>query len=136
MLQAWNFVLVTPPSPDHPGNLHHPVGTIASVHSFTQSAIGPTLLGFLVLVLVGSFTLFAQRGICWPRRPGSRTWSPEGTFLANNLLLTVFVVVLIGTMFDHPRGGHGDPGRCEGPSSTGSPCPFRSCSCSWSASAR
>jgi len=76
-------------------------GTINSVHSFTQSAIGPALLGFLVLVLVGSFTLFATRSHLVASSPRIETFvSREGTFLVNNLLLTVYAfVVLIGTTY-------------------------------------
>ena len=102
MLQAWNFVLVISAfALTILGTFITRSGTIASVHSFTQSAIGPTLLGFLVLVLVGSFTLFAQRGHLLASAPRVENMvSREGTFLANNLLLTVFAfVVLIGTMF-------------------------------------
>ena len=62
MLQAWNFVLVISAfALTILGTFLTRSGTINSVHSFTQSAIGPALLGFLVLVLVGSFTLFAMR---------------------------------------------------------------------------
>ncbi|HEX6947181.1 MAG TPA: cytochrome c-type biogenesis CcmF C-terminal domain-containing protein [Acidimicrobiia bacterium] len=102
MLQAWNFVLVISAfALTILGTFITRSGTIASVHSFTQSAIGPTLLGFLVLVLVGSFTLLAQRGHLVASAPRIESLvSREGTFLANNLLLTVFAfVVLIGTMF-------------------------------------
>jgi cytochrome c-type biogenesis protein CcmF len=76
-------------------------GTINSVHSFTQSAIGPTLLGFLALVLVGSFTLFATRSHLVSSAPRIDSFvSREGSFLANNLLLTLYAfVVLIGTTY-------------------------------------
>lgn len=102
MLQAWNFVLVISAfALTILGTFITRSGTIASVHSFTQSAIGPALLAFLLLVLVGSFTLFAQRSHLVASSPRIESFvSREGTFLANNLLLTVFAfVVLIGTMF-------------------------------------
>ncbi|MFO7299409.1 MAG: cytochrome c-type biogenesis CcmF C-terminal domain-containing protein [Actinomycetes bacterium] len=102
MLQAWNFILVISAFAfTILGTFITRSGTIASVHSFTQSAIGPALLGFLVVVLVGSFTLFAQRAHVVASSPRIERWvSREGTFLANNLILTLFAfVVLVGTMF-------------------------------------
>jgi cytochrome c-type biogenesis protein CcmF len=102
MLQAWNFVLVISAfALTIFGTFLTRSGTIDSVHSFTQSAIGPTLLGFLVLVLVGSFTLFSWRGEMVASTPRIDSLvSREGTFLANNLILTVYAfVVLIGTTY-------------------------------------
>jgi len=102
MLQAWNFVLVISAfALTILGTFLTRSGTINSVHSFTQSAIGPALLGFLVLVLVGSFTLFAMRSHLVASSPRIETFvSREGTFLVNNLLLTVYAfVVLIGTTY-------------------------------------
>jgi cytochrome c-type biogenesis protein CcmF len=102
MLQAWNFVLVISAfALTILGTFLTRSGTINSVHSFTQSAIGPALLGFLVLVLVGSFTLFATRSHLVASSPRIETFvSREGTFLINNLLLTVYAfVVLIGTTY-------------------------------------
>ncbi len=102
MLQAWNFVLVISAfALTILGTFLTRSGTINSVHSFTQSAIGPALLGFLVLVLVGSFTLFASRShtVGTSVRLDSLV-SREGTFLANNLLLAVYAfVVLVGTTY-------------------------------------
>jgi cytochrome c-type biogenesis protein CcmF len=102
MLQAWNFVLVISTfSLTILGTFLTRSGTINSVHSFTQSAIGPALLGFLVLVLVGSFTLFATRADLVASSPRIESMvSREGTFLANNLLLSVYAfIVLIGTTY-------------------------------------
>ena len=102
MLQAWNFVLVIGAfAMTILGTFLTRSGTIASVHSFTQSAIGPVLLGFLVLVLIGSFTLFAIRApvVAQPSRLESLS-SREGAFLYNNLVLTVYAfVVLVGTIY-------------------------------------
>lgn len=102
MLQSWNFILVISAfALTILGTFLTRSGTINSVHSFTQSAIGPALLGFLVLVLVGSFTLFATRAELVASSPRLDSMvSREGTFLANNLLLTVYAfVVLIGTTY-------------------------------------
>lgn len=102
MLQAWNFVLViTVFALTILGTFLTRSGTINSVHSFTQSAIGPALLGFLVLTLIGSFGLFATRSHLVSTSPRIDSFvSREGSFLANNLLLTVYgFVVLIGTIY-------------------------------------
>lgn len=102
MLQAWNFILVISTfALTILGTFLTRSGTINSVHSFTQSAIGPALLGFLVLVLVGSFVLFSTRSDLVASSPRLDSFaSREGTFLANNLLLSVYAfVVLIGTTY-------------------------------------
>ena len=119
MLQAWNFVLVISAfALTILGTFLTRSGTIQSVHSFTQSAIGPILLGFLVLVLGGSFALFATRSHLVASAPRLDSFaSREGSFLANNLLLTVFgLVVLVGTVyplvleaFTGTRVGVGEP---------------------------
>ena len=102
MLQAWNFILVISTfALTILGTFLTRSGTINSVHSFTQSAIGPALLGFLVLVLVGSFVLFSTRADMVATSPRLESFvSREGTFLANNLLLSVYAfIVLIGTTY-------------------------------------
>ncbi|MDX1448540.1 MAG: heme lyase CcmF/NrfE family subunit, partial [Acidimicrobiia bacterium] len=102
MLQSWNFVLVIGAfALTILGTFLTRSGTIASVHSFTQSAIGPVLLAFLVIVLIGSFGLFALRAndVAQPSRMESLS-SREGAFLYNNLVLTVYAfVVLVGTLY-------------------------------------
>jgi cytochrome c-type biogenesis protein CcmF len=76
-------------------------GVFNSVHSFTQSAIGPTILAFLGLALVFSVALLALRiDRLSPegRIEGAR--SRDGMFLVNNLLFVLFTfTVLIGTVF-------------------------------------
>ncbi len=76
-------------------------GVFNSVHSFTQSAIGPTILAFLATATIWSVLLLAARidrlgsdG----RLEGAR--SRDGMFLLNNLLFVLFTfTVLIGTVF-------------------------------------
>lgn len=102
MLQAWNFVLVIGAfALTILGTFLTRSGTIASVHSFTQSAIGPALLGFLVVIVVGSLGLFAARAHLVAQSPRLDSLSSrEGAFLLNNLLLTVYAfVVLVGTLY-------------------------------------
>ncbi len=102
MLQAWNFVLVLATfALTILGTFLTRSGVVLSVHSFTESGIGPVLLGFLLLVLVGGFGLFAARGerIASLSRPDSLA-SREGAFLVNNLLLSLFAfVVVTGTVY-------------------------------------
>ncbi|MGH8944867.1 MAG: heme lyase CcmF/NrfE family subunit [Acidimicrobiia bacterium] len=119
MLQAWNFVLVISAfALTILGTFLTRSGTTQSVHSFTQSAIGPVLLGFLLLVVVGSFALFSTRSQLVGSTPRlEHLVSREGSFLANNLLLTVYAfVVLTGTTypmfveaFTGERVGVGEP---------------------------
>ena len=102
MLQAWNFVLVIAAfALTILGTFLTRSGVIASVHSFTQSAVGPILLVFLVVVVIGSLALFAWRAhvVASPPRLESLV-SREGALLANNLLLTLFAfTVLVGTIY-------------------------------------
>ncbi|GAB3366319.1 MULTISPECIES: heme lyase CcmF/NrfE family subunit [Amycolatopsis] len=101
-LQAWNFVLALATfALTILGTFLTRSSVVASVHSFTQSGVGPALLGFFVVVLAGGFTLFALRGEHVASRTGSlRLASREGLFLVNNLVLCLFAfVVLLGTVY-------------------------------------
>ena len=76
-------------------------GVFNSVHSFTQSAIGPTILGFLAVALLFSVALLAFR-IDKLEGEGNieGAISREGMFLVNNLLFVLLTfTVLIGTVF-------------------------------------
>ena len=76
-------------------------GVLESVHSFTESGIGPLLLGFFALVAAVSVGLIAWRGDDL-RSEGSMASpvSRTGAFLGNNLLFGAFAfVVLLGTVF-------------------------------------
>jgi cytochrome c-type biogenesis protein CcmF len=76
-------------------------GVFNSVHSFTQSSIGPTILVFLAACLLFTVVSLALRIDTLESEgriesPGSR----EGMFLVNNLLFVLFTfTVLIGTVF-------------------------------------
>ncbi|CAN5536806.1 heme lyase CcmF/NrfE family subunit [soil metagenome] len=76
-------------------------GVLESVHAFTESAIGPWILGFFGLIVAVTVGLIGFRGDRL-RSPG-RIDSPlsrEGAFLANNVLFAAFAfVVLLGTVF-------------------------------------
>jgi cytochrome c-type biogenesis protein CcmF len=102
MLQSWNFVLViTTFALTILGTFLTRSGVIVSVHSFSQSAIGPALLIFLVIILLGSLGLFAMRAHTIASSPRLDALnSREGVFLFNNLMLTVFAfMVLTGTLY-------------------------------------
>ena len=76
-------------------------GVVQSVHAFSNSSIGPMLLGFFGLIVAATVGLIGWRGDRL-RSPG-RIDSPlsrEGAFLANNVMFAAFAfVVLLGTVF-------------------------------------
>ncbi|MEX2290523.1 MAG: cytochrome c-type biogenesis CcmF C-terminal domain-containing protein [Mycobacteriales bacterium] len=76
-------------------------GVIESVHAFSQSTIGPILLGFLLLVLLASGALFVWRSDRLRDDDALlRTVSRETAFLGNNLLLAgLAFTILLGTTF-------------------------------------
>jgi cytochrome c-type biogenesis protein CcmF len=76
-------------------------GVIASVHSFTQSNVGPFFLVFLVLSAIASFTLFKVRlPLLQADARLESMVSREASFLFNNLLLIgIAFSVLWGTLF-------------------------------------
>jgi cytochrome c-type biogenesis protein CcmF len=102
MLQAWNFVLVLATfSLTILGTFLTRSSVVVSVHSFSQSPVGPALLTFFVLVVAAGFALIALRAerVASLSRPESLA-SREGVFLVNNLLLSLFAfVVLLGTTY-------------------------------------
>ncbi|MGH8998343.1 MAG: heme lyase CcmF/NrfE family subunit, partial [Acidimicrobiia bacterium] len=102
MLRVWNLSLVLATfCLTILGTFLTRSGVINSVHSFTQSPIGPWLLTFLGVCVLTGVGLIAWRGDRL-RSPG-RVDSPvsrEGAFLANNLLFAGFAfVVLLGTVY-------------------------------------
>ncbi|MGH9458496.1 MAG: heme lyase CcmF/NrfE family subunit, partial [Thermoanaerobaculia bacterium] len=76
-------------------------GVFNSVHSFTQSSIGPTILAFLAAALVWTVWLLAANIDRIESEPGTfHGASREAMFLVNNLLFVLFTLtVLIGTVF-------------------------------------
>ncbi len=102
MLRLWNLsLLLATFSLTILGTFLTRSGVLDSVHSFTQSGIGPTILVFFGLVVAATITLIAWRGDRL-RSPGTidSPVSREGAFLVNNLLFAGFAfVVLLGTVF-------------------------------------
>jgi cytochrome c-type biogenesis protein CcmF len=76
-------------------------GVLDSVHAFSESGIGPLILGFFAVIVAVTVGLIGWRGDRL-RSPG-RIDSPvsrEGAFLANNVVFGAFAfVVLLGTVF-------------------------------------
>jgi cytochrome c-type biogenesis protein CcmF len=76
-------------------------GVLDSVHAFTESGIGPAILGFFAVIVFVTIGLIGWRGDRL-RSPGQidSPVSREGAFLANNVLFAAFAfVVLLGTVF-------------------------------------
>jgi cytochrome c-type biogenesis protein CcmF len=76
-------------------------GVITSVHAFSESSLGPLLIGFFFAVVIVGFGLIAWRGDRL-RSPGGidAPLGREGAFLLNNVLFVGFAfVVLLGTVY-------------------------------------
>jgi cytochrome c-type biogenesis protein CcmF len=102
LLRVWNLSLVTATfALTILGTFLTRSGVVESVHAFSESDIGPLLLGFFACVLAAGVGLIAWRGDRL-RSPGGidASVSREGAFLLNNLLFAAFAfVVLLGTVF-------------------------------------
>ncbi len=102
MLRVWNLsLLVATFSLTILGTFLTRSGVLRSVHAFSESGIGPYLLGFFGVVVAVSLGLIAWRGDRL-RAPGTldSPLSREGAFLANNLVFSLFAfIVLLGTVF-------------------------------------
>lgn len=102
MLRVWNLSLVIATfALTILGTFLTRSGIVTSVHAFSQSAIGPWLLTFLVIVMLGGVALIAWRAdkLHSPGRIDSPV-SREAAFLANNVLFAgLAFVVLLGTVF-------------------------------------
>ena len=102
MLRVWNLSLVCATfALTILGTFLTRSGVIASVHAFTESGIGPTLLGFFAVIVLVTVALVGWRGD--ELRSVGRIDSPrsrEAAFLANNVVFAAFAfVVLLGTVW-------------------------------------
>ncbi len=102
MLRVWNLSLVCATfALTILGTFLTRSGVIASVHAFSESGIGPTLLAFFGVIVVLAVGLIGWRADAL--RSVGRIDSPlsrEGAFLANNLVFGAFAfVVLLGTVW-------------------------------------
>jgi len=102
MLRVWNLSLLCATfSLTILGTFLTRSGVIDSVHAFSESAIGPLLLGFFGLIVLVTVGLVGWRGdrLRSPARIDSPV-SREGAFLLNNIVFAAFAfVVLLGTVF-------------------------------------
>lgn len=102
MLRVWNLsLLIATFSLTILGTFVTRSGVLDSVHEFSNSTIGPLLLGFFAVIVAVSLALIGWRADRL-RSPGTieSIVSREGSFLINNLLFSAFAfVVLLGTMF-------------------------------------
>ena len=102
MLKIWNVVLIIMTfGLTLIGTFLTRSGIINSVHSFTQSKIGPAFLIFLALILVIGFALLFKRiQMLESEHKIDSVLCRENVFLAQNVLLTgIAFTVLLGTIF-------------------------------------
>lgn len=102
MLRVWNLsLLIATFALTIFGTFLTRSGVLESVHEFSESTLGPLLLGFFAVIVATGVGLVAWRGeaLRTPASVGS-VWSREGAFLGNNLLFAVAAfIVLLGTVF-------------------------------------
>jgi cytochrome c-type biogenesis protein CcmF len=102
MLKVWNMLLVILAfSLSLFGTFLTRSGVINSIHSFTQSSIGPWFLGFICVVVAASLSLvFWRLPLLRSKTRLESLVSREATFLYNNLLLVAFcLTILWGVVF-------------------------------------
>jgi len=102
MLRVWNLsLLIVTFALTIFGTFLTRSGVLESVHEFSESSLGPILLGFFGVIVATGVVLVAWRGEALRTAASLRSiWSREGAFLGNNLLFAVAAfVVLLGTVF-------------------------------------
>jgi cytochrome c-type biogenesis protein CcmF len=102
MLKVWNMVLVILTfGLTIFGTFLTRSGVISSVHSFTQSGLGPFFIGFLAAMLALAFgLLFWRLPLLRSRNELDSMVSRESAFLLNNLILVgIAFAVFWGTVF-------------------------------------
>src|SRR4029078_1394219 len=102
LLRTWNLALVIAPfALTILGTFLTRSGVVNSVHSFSLSAIGPLLLGYLVAILVLSVGLLLWRSArLRDAGPIGAPLSREAIFLFQNVLfLAATLTVLLGTLY-------------------------------------
>src|SRR5207237_3745475 len=89
MLKVWNMLLVILAfGLSLFGTFLTRSGVINSIHSFTQSSIGPWFLGFIGVVVAASLTLvYLRRSLLRSKTRLESIVSRAAAFLYNNLLL-------------------------------------------------
>jgi len=97
MLKVWNVLLVVLAfGLSLFGTFLTRSGILNSIHSFTESSIGPWFLGFIALVCAFSLTLvFSRLPLLRARTKLESLVSREATFLYNNLLLVALTLTIL-----------------------------------------
>jgi cytochrome c-type biogenesis protein CcmF len=97
MLKVWNMLLVVLAfCLSIFGTFLTRSGVINSIHSFTQSSIGPWFLGFICFITVGSLALvFWRLPLLRAKTKLESLVSREATFLYNNLLLVALCLTIL-----------------------------------------
>jgi cytochrome c-type biogenesis protein CcmF len=97
MLRLWNVLLIVFAfSLSIFGTFLTRSGILSSIHSFTQSSIGPWFLSFLAVVVIGSLALvFARLPLLRTRARLESLVSREATFLDNNLLFVALTLTIL-----------------------------------------
>jgi cytochrome c-type biogenesis protein CcmF len=97
MLKVWNVLLVVLAfCLSLFGTFLTRSGIIQSIHSFTQSSIGPWFLGFICLVTAASLALiFLRLPLLRAKTRLESLVSREATFLYNNLLLVALALTIL-----------------------------------------
>jgi len=97
MLKVWNVLLVLLAfSLSLFGTFLTRSGIVSSIHSFTQSSIGPWFLAFICIVVLGSLALlFARLPLLRAQTRLESLVSREATFLYNNLLLVALTLTIL-----------------------------------------
>jgi len=97
MLKVWNMLLVVLAfCLSLFGTFLTRSGIINSIHSFTQSSIGPWFLGFICLVTAASLALvFFRMPLLRAKTKLESVISREATFLYNNLLLVALCLTIL-----------------------------------------
>ena len=97
MLRVWNAILVAGAfALSLFGTFLTRSGILSSIHSFTQSSIGPWFLGFITLVLAASTALILWRlPLLRSRTRLESLVSREAAFLYNNLFLVAFALTIL-----------------------------------------
>jgi cytochrome c-type biogenesis protein CcmF len=97
MLKVWNVLLVVLAfCLSLFGTFLTRSGIIQSIHSFTQSSIGPWFLGFICLITAASLALvFLRLPLLRSKTRLESLVSREATFLYNNLLLVALALTIL-----------------------------------------
>ena len=97
MLKVWNMLLVVLAfCLSLFGTFLTRSGVINSIHSFTQSSIGPWFLGFICLITTASLALvFLRLPLLRAKTRLESLVSREATFLYNNLLLVALCLTIL-----------------------------------------